>query len=327
MNGLQGKCAGIEIGNKDLHIAVREGGNVTRVITQALPEGLVRDGQVLSYEALSDLLKTVRRREKIKAKDAALVLPASLCYCRRFTTAVMTEEQLKFNLPYEFRDYITGDKEDFYFDYALVGAPGADSLDLMAAAAPKQLVWDYAAALRRAGFRLKTAVPDELAFINLARAGGDTAHSHCVLDLGHSAIRLYMMDGDKFENVRALDYGLSALDNAIAEHYNVDVHIAAAYREQDFDNCLTLPECRDIYQAVAVEVLKAVNFQRFNSGGAELQHIHCCGGGVRNGALLGALHAALNLPVLDMSEFWPALPAELAGDASLAAAAVGAAMQ
>ena len=248
---LKGKCAGMEIGSKNLHIAVREGGAITRVVVEPLPEGLVREGQVLSYEALSDLLKTVRKREHIKAKDVSLVLPSSLCYCRRFTTAVMTEEQLKFNLPYEFRDYITGDKEDYFFDYALTGAPTGEGLDLMAAAAPKALIADYAAAMHRAGFKLKAAMPDELAFINLARAAG-AAHSHCILDLGHSAIRLYMMTGDLFENVRALDYGLAAVDNAIADHYNVDVHVAAAYREQNYDGCLTLPVCRDIYQTIAV---------------------------------------------------------------------------
>ncbi len=330
MNQRKEKRVGVEVGSRDLHIAVYEGGEISRVYTEALPEGLVQNGRVLSFEALSDMLKDMRRRYHIRPRDAALVLPPSVCYCRRFTTAVMSAAQLKFNLPYEFHEYISGAREDYFYDYALVSGAGeekAEGLDLMAAAAPKQVISDYADAFHRGGFWLKTAIPDELALINLARAGGDTAHSHCILDLGHSAVRLYMFEGDRFENLRSLDFGLSALDQAIAEHYNVDIHIAVAYREANHDGCLALPECRDVYNAIGVEVLKAVNFQRFSTGGQELKHIHCCGGGVLNPELLEVLQSALELPLLDMSEFWPGLPEDTAKDASLAASAVGAALQ
>lgn len=326
MDRKKGKCAGIEVGSRELHIAIYENGAIARAVTEALPEGLVRDGQVLSFEMLSDLLKAVRKRERIRVKDAVLVLPSALCYCRRFTTAPMSEEQLKFNLPYEFHEYITEAKENYFYDYAVVEDTG-DGLDLMAAAAPKRTVADYADALRRGGFRLRAAIPGEMALVNLARGAEGEGHSHCILDLGYSAVRLYMFDGDRFENLRTLDYGLSSLDAVIAEHYNVDAHVAASYRESGYEDCLSLPRCRDLYNAIAVEVLKAVNFQRFSSGGKEPEHIHCCGGGVTNPELLAALSATLGLPVLDMKEFWPSLSDELAGDASLAALAAGAALQ
>lgn len=330
MNLINEKRVGFEIGSRDIHIAVCENGAITNVISEPLPEGLVQDGKILSFEALSDLISEVRRREHIRVKDAALVLPPSACYCRRFTTAVMTEEQLKFNLPYEFHEYIPGARENYFYDYALVkdsAVSDDESLDLMAAAVPKQVISDYAAAFHRSGFRLKTAIPDELALINLARGGGDTDHCHCVLDLGHSAVRLYIFDGDRFEGLRTLDYGLSALDQVIADEFNVDIHIAVTYRESGHEGCLSLPRCRDLYNAIAVEVLRAVNFQKFSSGGDEPQHIHCCGGGILNNELIETLRGTLNLPLLNMDEFWPNMPDGLAEGASLAASAVGAALQ
>ena len=331
MSDLKGKCVGFDIGSLNLHFAVREGGRVTRVGLEPLPEGLVHDGQFLSYEALADFLRSVRKTHRLP-RTAALVLPRTACYCRRLTTAMMGEEQLRFNLPYEFREFITGAKEDYFYDYALVGGADAggqapDGLDLMAAAVPKLLIADYSTAFRHAGFKLKTAIPDELALIDLARAGGDTAHSHCILDLGHSAVRLYMFTGDRFENLRTMDYGLAVVDRAIAESCGVDIHIAAAYRETDHDGCLALPECAAVYNAIAVEVLKAVNFQRFSSGGAEPAHIHCCGAGISNPHMIEALRATVNLPLEDMREFWPELNAELSVEAALTAAAVGAVNQ
>ncbi len=333
MSDLKGKCVGFDIGSLNLHIAVREGGRWTKAGVEPLPEGLVRDGQILSYEAMTDFLKRMRKRYRLP-RQAAVVLPAAACYCRSFTTAYMTDAQLRFNLPYEFRDYITGDKENYFFDYAVVDTvPGDDGapreLELMAAAAARMTVADYLAMFRRAGFTLKAAVPVEMAYINLlrtARLDADT-HPHCLLDLGHDAVRLYMFDGDRFDNLRALDYGCGELDRLIAEHFGVDIHVAASYRMQNYADAAALPECAELYNSIGVEVLKAVNYQRFNSGGRELDHIHCCGGGVLNPALMAALRAALPLPLADMSEFWPDLPAGLAEDAPLAAAAMGAVLQ
>ena len=35
----------------------------------------------------------------------------------------MTVDQLEYNLPFEFNDYITGDRKEYVFDYAVVSGP------------------------------------------------------------------------------------------------------------------------------------------------------------------------------------------------------------
>ena len=328
---LKGKCVGFDIGGQDIHIVVRDGSRITRVITEPLPEGIVRDGQIMSFEAMSDFLKELRKKHKLHVKEAALVLPARVCYSRRLTTTYMSHEQLQFNLPYEFRDFLASNKEDYVYDYAVVDilkdAEGNPvELDLMAAAARKSLIMDYAAMFHRAGFKLKTAIPEELAYINLLRQAGSD-HSHCLLDLGHNSIRLYMFVGDRFENVRVIDFGCAALDQAIAEHYNVDIHIANSYRVADYEGVTSLPACKDIYNAIAIDVLKAVNFYRFSNQGKEPDHLHCCGGGVKNAELVDALRANLSLEVTDVSALLPGLAPGLAEDAPLCLSAAGAVMQ
>ena len=328
---LKGKCVGFDIGGCDIHIAVREGNRLTRVITEPLPEGIVRDGQIMSFEAMSDFLKDTRKRNKIHVADAAVVLPAPLCYSRRLTTTYMAHEQLLFNLPYEFRDFLSSGKEDYFYDYAVVDTVHDEEgqpveLDLMAAAVRKSLIHDYVAMFQRAGFHLRTAIPEELAYINLIRHGG-ARHGHCLLDIGHNAIRLYMFMGDKFENIRVIDFGCAALDQVIAEHFNVDVHVANTYRLTNHNDCTALPQCKEIYNAIAIEVLKAVNFYRFSNQGEEMDHLHCCGGGVKNKELIASLRNELSLDVVGMSEFWPGLHEQLADDVPLCAAAAGAVLQ
>lgn len=325
-------CVGFDIGNHAVHIAVRKGDAIVRSLSERLPEGLVLNGRVTSVEAMGDFLKDVRRKNKIRVKNAALVIPAGLCYCRRFNIAAMNRDQLLFNLPYEFHDYITDDKRNYFFDYAVIdvikdeeGTP--KEYDIIAAATRKDLIADYQRLFRKAGFKLKTAIPDELAYINLLRRSGGKDHSHGILDIGHNAVRMFLFQGDRFDSVRVLDYGCNALDTAIAEYFGVeDRFVAASYRETNFEGANELPACRDIYAAMAIEVLKAINFYRFN-GGKPLEHLHCCGGGVKNEELMRMLRNNLPLKVTDLREFLGKTSPEEKIDYPLIAAAAGAALQ
>lgn len=328
---------GFDIGTSAIHLALCDGAGVRRTITEPLPDNLVRAGQILSYDAMGDFIKQLRRQHRLPGGSAALVLPAGLCFCRRLQLPAMTVEQLKVNLPYEFRDYITQDKEKYFYDYALVdllrdGEGEPRELDLMAAAALKTTIADYRDMFRRAGLRLKQAMPVELAYINLLRAysaarPGEEAHGHCILDLGHAATRIYMFTGDRFEVLRVIDYGCDALDRALADELHVDVHIAHAYLLANHDDVQQLPCCRRIYSAIAVDLLRAVNFYNFDNPDKDLRHIHCGGGGAHIPALLSALGELLPVPLEDVSELLPSVPLRASDDTLSALAAVGAAMQ
>ncbi len=322
-------CVGFDIGNHAIHIAVNKGGKIVRSITERLPEGLVQTGRITSTEAMTEVLRDLKRANHLGVRRASLVLPATLCYCRRFNVAAMTKKQLMFNLPYDFHDFITDDKSNYFFDYAIVDYIKDDNgniseFDVIAAATRKDIVADYSRMFSKAGFKLVTLIPEELSYVNLFRMVSSKPHRHGILDIGHNAVRLFLFIGDRFESVRVVDYGCNALDAVIAEHFGVEgKFLPATYRETNFENANELPGCRSIYSAMALEIRKAINFYRFNGGG-NLEHLHCCGGGVKNAALMETLRANLPLKLTDLSEFF--------GDSSdsdspLIAAAAGSTLQ
>lgn len=323
------KCAGFDIGNHEVHIALRKKDKIVRSVSERIPDGLVLNGRVTSLEAMGDFLKGVRRGNKLRVKPAALVIPAGLCYCRRFTIAAMNKDQLVFNLPYEFHDYITDDKRNYFFDYAVLeiikdeeGNP--KEYDLIAAATRKDVVADYTRIFTKAGFKLKTMIPEELAYANLLRKASGEKHSHGILDIGHNAVRLFLFTADRFESVRVIDYGCNALDAIVGEHFGIDDrYLAATYREKNYEGANELSACRQVYGAMAIEILKAVNFYRFNGGGT-LEHLHCCGGGVKNEALMETLKRTLPLELTDLSE---CLGTSGDVDYAMIAAAAGATLQ
>lgn len=325
-------CIGFDIGNHAIHIAVSKKGDIVRGISERLPEDLVKNGAITSVEAMTDFLKEIRRKYKLKRGKAGIVLPASLCYCRRFSVAALTRDQLMFNLPYGFQDFITDDKRNYFFDCAVIeavryGEGKPPEFDVLAAAVRKEVIEDYTTMFSRAGFKLKTVIPQELSFVNLLRQGKNAEHRHGVLDIGHNSVKLFLFDGSRFESVRVIDYGCNALDEVIAEHFGVDSRfLAATYRETDHEGANELEGCRAIYNAMAFEVLKAVNFYRFNGGGA-LEHLHCCGGGTHNEALMNTLRSTLPVKLTDMSEFFGENKSKDEIDFPLIAVAAGVTMQ
>ena len=84
----------------------------------------------------------------------------------------MTDGQLLYNLPFEFKDYLTQEKNKYYFDYAVQDTVkdeegNVKELQLFVCATLKSTVEEYRAMLRRAGFNLKVAMPEECAYAAL----------------------------------------------------------------------------------------------------------------------------------------------------------------
>ena len=323
---------GFDIGACELKIAQLDGSSVRRAVTALVPDNLVKNGVIVSYAAMADFIKETVRENRLSGRSCAVILPASHAFLRRITTPAMTEEQLQVNLPYEFRDFLTMSKDKYFYDYAVNelaydedGTP--KQLDLTAAAVPKSVIEEYRDMFRRAGLRLRTAIPVECAYANLLRAQGDiSGKEFSFLDLGHTAARLHIFSGSRFEATRIIDIGLSSVDDAIADTMGVDEHVARTYKHANHQDVQTLEPSLNIYNAIALDVRKAVNFYGFNNRESDLRDIWCCGGGIYIPALQETIGQAVDLTLHDVKELLPPA-ANGIENLSVCAAAIGAAIQ
>lgn len=316
---------GVDIGNRAVHLVLWDGRQVKKSVAEPLPEGLVRDGRIISAAAMTEFFKKLRRDHRLPGDNVSLVLHSGECFCRRFDVPAMSHSQLKVNLSYEFRDFITQEKEKYFYDYAVLQQlEEGTKLELMAAAVAKETIAAYEDLLRRAGLRLRVAIPEEMAYTNLfERFKSESAQgSVCLMDLGHAAISIHMFKDGHHQSGRNLDYGCSALDDAIAEHFQVAPYVACTYRESNYEECQDLQACKDIYDHMALEVLKAVNYYNYSNAEQPVESIYCWGGGRKLEPLLETLRATLSVPV----EGWETLLSGLDQEpASLLA--LGAALQ
>ena len=202
----------------------------------------------------------------------------------------MTEQQLFYNLPYEFRDFLTEEKSKYFFDYAVRrivndadGHP--KEMELFACAILKTTVEGYRAMLHRAGFRLRVLTVTECVYgavlgAYLRRMGAENDDKdRCIVSIGHRSTHLYIYHGATFDSRREIDVGGRLIDEQIAEHCGVDIHLAHSYMRSDYNGVLEADYAREAYSRLAVEIMKAVNFYNYNNRDRELHDLYICGGG------------------------------------------------
>lgn len=317
---------GVDIGHDQLKLALVRGKQVIKTASAPMPENLLKQGRVASRETMGELIKSTMKAGGIHAGKAAFVLPNEVVFVKNVDMPPMSIEQLEYNLPFEFNDYITGELKDYVFDYAVVSDPKGNSekseqpegeegedapvtMELMAVGTLRAELEDAKEMLRKAGLKLVITAPAISAYINLIRAQGEAlasvAEEYCVLDLGYEAIRMYMFRGDRHVATRVLEMGMSNLDSVLADVYGVDIHLAHTYLMSNFENCQQREECMNAYSNIAVELMRALNFYRFSNRDSVLEHMWLCGGGAVIEPLAETISDMLSIQLHPATELVP----------------------
>ncbi|MCR5138181.1 MAG: pilus assembly protein PilM [Oscillospiraceae bacterium] len=296
---------GIDIGYDSMKLALVKGGKVKKSAEVPMPKNLLRAGRVVSTESMGELIRTTMKQYGIRCPRAALVLPNEAVFVRNVLMPVMTADQLKYNLPFEFRDYITEELKNYVFDYAMISTAeeikaatraskaakeagdgdetaAGSSMELIAVAAQQSLIEDAREYTRKAGLKLVKAAPTVSCYQALIRARtvpGGPPEEYCILDLGYQAIRMYMFRGERHIVTRELEVGLRSLISAIADAASVDEHLAHTYLLENYQDWQNNPVCQNAYENISVELIRALNFYRFSNPDSRLEDLYLTGGG------------------------------------------------
>ena len=321
---------GVDIGDSSVKLAVCDGETVTKVAIETLPDGLVADGRVVSHDAMADFIKGVVKSTGGMPKDVAFVVPAADSLFRRLSLPAMTEKELALNLPYEFRDYISQGKDRYIYDYAMLGMQNGpdgkpEGMELLAVAASKQAIADYTEMFRRAGLKLKVALPEQAAYQNLIGGNTRALANCCVIDFSHHVTKLHFFLDGAYDVARVIEIGGIDIDRAIAHEFGVDEHMADQYKRSDYEHSQTSEGARGVYQSIAVEIGRALNFYGFNNPNTTIEVAYCCGGGSLLDPLVEAVAAHADLRVASIVDVLPSsrVPVE---EALRCPAAIGATM-
>ena len=307
---MRSKILGLDIGSRTVKMALCQNGVMLNCATLDMPEGLMVDDRITDPEYMGDLIRSTMQAHGMRANKAALVISNEVCFLRELSLPRMTVSQLEKNLPYEFTSYIEGDLKDYVFDYQMVGDvdPESETMSLMAVSLNGELVEQMQAIVHRARMKLVRIAPNESAFQGIIRRGkGAVAESgeYCFLNLGYNATRMFMFQKDRHTATRVLDNSLRTLETALMADMGVERDLASKYILENITNCHEREACLEIYRAIAVELMRALNFYRFSNPNSTLGDIWVCGGGAMIRPLAETIGSMLGVTLHSADELVP----------------------
>lgn len=310
---------GLEIGSRTVKIVLCENNRLLDYIVEPLPEHYVKSGIITSIRAMAEYLRNVARTHKIKEKRCRLILPESLTYTRTVTMPAMTAEQLKLNVPYEFRDFIPGRKDHYIYDYSVMdmsydeeGRP--TEMKIMAAAVSRKVMDEYGQMIRMAGWKLEAAAPVAFVYSGMIREYERRNHfpkpgEYCLADMGYESVRLWFFKGDCLEAKREIPMGLEQIIRAAADRKNVDIHVAEAYIRKNYQGICLEPFCTELYHRIAAEIRRTLEFYSYRNPDSVLDTMYFCGGGSEISGMKEAVARHVPLKLADI-ETVTGLPGE-----------------
>jgi len=321
MSRSKGKIVGIDIGNYRVKISVVVNGQVTQFLSESVPDNTVKDGVVTNFQIMGDLIKSILKENKITIKEAALSLPNSAVYTKTSAKLpLMTTDQLRINLPYEFHDYIPDNIGNYIYDYRVTSITD-DEMDLFAVAASKDLMLKYQEMFTYAGLKLRTIIPEYIGFENVISAYEDASsiehgsRDYALLDVGETTIRMHFFTKGRYEITRELEFGCRMMINAYADQINKDPHIAHLNIEAcKFEEGDAYESFKETCGMVSVQLMRVINFYNFNNRDNTMDTIYCCGGGAKLKDMISDITETTGMPVKPFTDLISEVPVEVRED-------------
>lgn len=288
---------GIEIGSSTTKLVMDDS-----YIVVNTPENSVNGEELVAFDGMSEFIHDTLKENNMKAKKVALVLPDSDVYLNRVTMPYMTTKQLQVNLPYEFKKVIGKEKDSYLYDYALASYIQDDSgkivdMDLLAGAVSSSLIEKYKEMFKKAGLKLVQATPRELAIMNVLRKSKKVTGDIALVDLGYSYTRIDIYKDGIYETSKTLEKGVKDMAEIASEILYCDTHIALEYLKVNKDNVLSHERMINLYENIAVEIMRAINYYTYENRENTLENLYVYGGGAHIESFVSTIKTNVSLDV------------------------------
>lgn len=319
---------GIEIGAETLKLAQVKNGKIIKMAVEKMPEHLVTEGRISAPATMAKFIKAAIQNNKMRGKECAFVLPPQMVVSQQVTLPMMTAEELEINLPFEFKDYVGRNTDDYIFDYIVTGIHD-NVMELYAAAVRADYVEEFFEIFKKAGLTLKVAMPAEMAWLNVLRNAKQCPDSLCIVDIGHEKTRVNIYRDGQFVMGKDIEFAGQVFDETIAMDQQIDSYAARTRKEANYNDVHNLEVLKQPYGAVAMEVMKTMTFYSYADGmeKAPVRDMYMCGGSSNIDLLRDAIVKATDMELHHISKLLNVVGEEQSALGLHCGLAAGAAMQ
>ena len=246
---------GVDIGSKEIKLVTKD-----KFVISQTPDNCVEGDELIAFDGMADLLKNFVKENGIKAKNACIVLPDSLVFIDRIKMPYMNTKQLEVNLPYEFKDVVGKNKDDYIYDYAYVNTIYDDNdkpveLELVISCVRKDIIEKYTDMFKKAGMRLVKAMPRQVAISNML-INNNILDNITLVDIGYNFTRIDFFKDGLYDVTRILENAIKDMNKMASDKFYCDSHISLRYLKDNKDDILNSELFNNFYEDLALKILE-----------------------------------------------------------------------
>lgn len=278
----------------------------------ALPEGAVRDGEVINPDLVAEALKQLWAHTKFSGKKVVIGVANQKVVVRQVDLPWMPLDELKKSLGFQVQDFVPMPVEQAVLDFhpleEVANTAGGRMIRGLLVAASRDMVMNSVLAVQKAG--LVPTMVDLSSFAvlrSLARPDhlGLDGQAEALVDVGARVTNIVVHSGGVPRFIRILLLGGQDLTDAVAERMGVPREQAEAVKQElgvsGSGATLDLQAAARVLEgSVATfvdEVRGSLDYYMASSGSGPLTRLVLTGGGSRLNGLAERLAAATRLPV------------------------------
>ena len=305
---------GLDIGTSGVRAAElstgKSGPTLEKFGQVALPDGAVRDGEVIDVDAVAVAIRSLWAHTHFSSKKVAIGVSNGKVIVRQVDIPWLPANELRGALPYQVQDFIPIPVDQAVLDFLTleeIGGPdGARMMRGLLVAASREMVMNAVTAVQQAGLT-PTAV-DLTSFAVLRSLARPTPLAsaeevEAVVDVGARVTNIVVHAGGVPRFVRILPMGGEDITEAIAERVGVPHAQAEAIKQQQ--GILGLGTDDGLNRVLETsggafvdEVRGSLDYYTSSSGSEPIARIVLSGGGGRLPGLVDRLTEATRLPVV-----------------------------
>lgn len=279
---------GVDIGSTSLKLAEVVGNyekyTLKKLAQIPLERGVIKNGLLEDPDTFTNTVKALFKTSGCKTKNVVTALPGHSAIIKKATFAVASEDELSDRIMDEAAEYLPFDDiESVDFDLNIIGENENNSaqVDIIIAAAKKDIIKTYRDAFKKAGYNLVILDVDSFALETAYEENYEFEDSDVVvlINMGASITNINALRGGCSVFTRNILQGGDTITNTLKDKLEVSFEEAedaklSGVESQDFtaDDLITYGE--PIFQ----EIERSIDFFISTSGGLFMKQIILSGG-------------------------------------------------
>ncbi|MCX7991305.1 MAG: pilus assembly protein PilM [Proteobacteria bacterium] len=220
---------GIDIGSQCIKLVelkkTRKDYKVRKLGIKQIPKDIIIDGAIMDSVALTDAVRDIVQTVKPTVKNVALSVSGQGVIVKKISVPIVTEEEFANSIQWESEQYLPFSIQDVYLDFKILGATEniQGQMDVLLAAAKKELIDDYLLIIRDLGFEPMVVDIDVFAIQNMFEVNypSFTNKTNLICNIGASFTNINIVKGGDSLFTRTINVAGNKVTEALQKNLGI----------------------------------------------------------------------------------------------------------